>query len=113
MARDGHFQLVTKSGRTIKGELPKYKMPHVRKNTSGYYNKPDMDMIDLFIGSDGTLGIISEIEIELNKKQGANWGVTVFMPDEDKALDLVRAARGEKIFEDMKTLSLKLQPLTF
>lgn len=113
MARDGHFQLVTKSGRTIKGELPKYKMPHVRKNTSGYYNKPDMDMIDLFIGSDGTLGIISEIEIELNKKQGANWGVTVFMPDEDKALDLVRAARGEKIFEDMKTLSLKPSAIEF
>ncbi|WP_019229308.1 FAD-binding oxidoreductase [Sedimentibacter sp. B4] len=113
MASNGHFQLITKSGRTIKGELPKYKMPLVRKNTSGYYNKPDMDMIDLFLGSDGTLGIISEIEIELNKKQGANWGVTVFMPDEDKALDLVRAARGEKIFDDMKALSIKPSAIEF
>lgn len=113
MAKDGHFKLVTENGRTIKGELPKYKMPDVKKNTSGYYNKPNMDMIDLFLGSDGTLGIISEIEIELNKKQVANWGITVFMPDEDKALDLVRAARGEKIFEDIKPLYLNPSAIEF
>nr|WP_300094368.1 FAD-binding oxidoreductase [Sedimentibacter sp.] len=113
VASGGHFELVTEGGRTIKGELPKYKMPHVKKNTSGYFNKPSMDMIDLFIGSDGTLGIISEIEIELSKKQKANWGVTVFMPDEDKALDLVRAARGEKVFDNMETLSLKPSAIEF
>jgi D-lactate dehydrogenase (cytochrome) len=109
----GHFELFTEGGRTIRGELPKYKMPDVRKNTSGYFNKPNMDMIDLFIGSDGTLGIISEIEIELCKKQAANWGVTVFMPDEDKALDLVRAVRGEKVLADIEPLILKPSAIEF
>lgn len=113
MASNGKFCLVTQNGRTINGELPRYRMPDVKKNTSGYYNKPDMDMLDLFIGSDGTLGIISEIEIELCKRQEANWGVTVFMPDEDTALDLVRAARGEKIFEDMDIVSLKPSAIEF
>ncbi|HHZ02893.1 MAG TPA: FAD-binding oxidoreductase [Tissierellia bacterium] len=95
IAQGRDFSLITESGRVIKGQLPDYDMPSVKKNTSGYYNKPGMDMLDLFIGSDGTLGIISEIEIELNKVQDACWGITIFMPGEDKALDLVRALRKE------------------
>lgn len=112
-ARDGRFKLTTESGRVISGQLPKYKMPPVKKNTSGYFNKKDMDMIDLFIGSDGTLGIISEIEIELSRTQRADWGVTIFMPDEDKALDLVRALRGEKIFEDAPPMKLRPSAIEF
>lgn len=101
IAKDNKFCLITESRRKIKGELPNYKMPDVKKNTSGYYNKPGMDMIDLFIGSDGTLGVISEIEIELNKTQELNWGVTIFMPDEDKAIDLVRALRQEIVVNNI------------
>ncbi len=112
VSEDG-FTLVTESGRKISGELPKYKMPDVKKNTSGYYNKPAMDMIDLFIGSDGTLGVITEIEIELNRTHKSNWGVTIFMPDEDKALDLVRALRGEKLFDNMEPLNIKPSAIEF
>lgn len=112
-AEIGKFELKTESGKIISGELPKYKMSNVKKNTSGYFNKPFMDMIDLFIGSDGTLGIISEIEIELNRIQTSDWGVTIFMPDEDKALDLVRALRGEKIFDDKEVLKLKPSAIEF
>lgn len=107
IASNGKFKMVTENNRVISGELPKYEMPHVKKNTSGYYNKKDMDMIDLFIGSDGTLGIISEIEIELNRNQPSNWGITVFMPDEDKALDLVRNVRGENV---LNVEEIKLKP---
>ncbi len=107
------FSVTTDGGRTISGKLPDYNMPNVKKNTSGYFNKPNMDIIDLFIGSDGTLGVISEIEIELNKKQKSNWGITTFMPDEDKALDLVRALRGEKIFRDRDAISLKPSAIEF
>ncbi len=39
-------------------------MPCV-KNASGYFLKKDMDLIDLFIGSEGTLAIVTEIEIDL------------------------------------------------
>lgn len=92
-AQDGKFEIKTENNRIIKGQLPKYKIPNVKKNTSGYYSKPNMDLIDLFIGSDGTLGVISEIEIELNRTPVVNWGLTIFMPDEDKALDLVIALR--------------------
>lgn len=107
-AVDGKFSLTTENGKIISGNLPEYKMPDVKKNTSGYYNKPNMDMIDLFIGSDGTLGIITEIEIELCRTQTSDWGVTIFMPDEEKALNLVRALRGEKLFKHMPPI--KIQP---
>jgi len=112
-AKEGKFSLTTEGGRTICGQLPKYKMPDVKKNTSGYFNNPNMDMIDLFIGSDGTLGVLSEIEIELNKTQPSNWGITIFMPDEDKALDLVRALRGEKVVDYKNTIKLKPSAIEF
>lgn len=112
-AENGEFFLTAESGKIISGDLPNYKMPDVKKNTSGYYNKPSMDMLDLFIGSDGTLGIITEVEIELNKTQKSNWGVTIFMPDEDKALDLVRALRGEKLFDDTEPLRVKPSAIEF
>ncbi len=110
-AHKGRFKLTTLNKRVISGELPEYKMPNVKKNTSGYYNKPDMDMIDLFIGSDGTLGVISEIEIELNRKQAVNWGIMIFMPDEGSALDLVRALRGELIFDNLEDYEMKLSAI--
>lgn len=112
-AKDGFFRMVTEGGRTIAGKLPEYEMPDVKKNTSGYYNKPSMDMLDLFIGSDGTLGVISEVEIELNRTQYSNWGITVFMPDEESALDLVRAVRGEQVFNDVERYEMKPSAIEF
>ena len=47
--------------------LPAYKMPDV-KNSAGYFAKDGMDLIDLFIGQEGTLSVITEIEMALVKK---------------------------------------------
>ena len=52
-----------------------------------------MDAIDLFIGSDGTLGIISEIEIRLLKMPPIVWGVTCFFLQEQTVLDYVAEIR--------------------
>lgn len=41
--------------------VPGYVMPSVAKRSAGYFAAPGMDAIDLFIGSEGTLGIIVEI----------------------------------------------------
>ena len=38
----------------IEGALPSSRMPKV-KNAAGYFAKPDMDLVDLFIGAEGTV----------------------------------------------------------
>lgn len=87
------ISLTTESGRTISFKMPTYKRPRVRKNVSGYFNEQPLDAIDLFIGSEGTLGIITEIELSLlSKPQGFFSGI-VFFENEKDLLALVNEAR--------------------
>lgn len=94
-AQAGHFSVEADDGQVISGVLPEHAMPAV-KNASGYYLKQDMDLVDLFIGSEGTLGIIVEAEIKLLPTPKAIWGVTAFLPTEEAALRLVKAVRGDE-----------------
>ncbi len=86
------FRLKTQDGRVIEGELPSYTMPRC-KNASGYYAEDDMDLIDMFIGSDGTLGVMSEIELRLIPMPKAIWGINCFFRRESQALDFVDKVR--------------------
>lgn len=80
------LQIITDSRKKIDICLPTYKMPD-SKNASGYFAADGMDAIDLFIGSDGTLGIISQIRIELLPLPAEIWGCTCFFEDEKQALE--------------------------
>ena len=88
----GRLHLTTEQGHDIDVPVPGYAMPHV-KNASGYYAAPGMDAVDLFVGSDGTLGVICEIELELLASPAVTWGVSCFFETEEQAVDFTCAAR--------------------
>ncbi len=63
-ARHGRFEIVL-ADRTLDVRVPAYKLPDVAKVSAGYFAAPDMDLIDLFIGSEGTLGVITEVALRV------------------------------------------------
>lgn len=93
LAKGRNLELRTDAGKVLNITLPRYQMPNT-KNASGYYVEDDMDAIDLFIGSDGTLGIISEIEIKLLDMPRVVWGVACFFQQEQRVLDFVVEIRS-------------------
>jgi D-lactate dehydrogenase (cytochrome) len=86
------LSLVTEQGRRVECRLPDYAMPAV-KNAAGYFVADPMDAVDLFVGSEGTLGIITEVELRLIEAPACCWGVMAFFLSEADAVAFVRAAR--------------------
>ena len=86
------LRLTTEGGRELTLDLPTYVMPKT-KNASGYYIEDDMDAVDLFVGSDGTLGVMTEIEVALMRTPEVVWGVNCFFPTEAASLDFTVAVR--------------------
>jgi len=75
--RNGYFSVKTETGKEISIRAPSYVSPRL-KNASGYYADPAMDLLDLFIGSEGTLGIIAEIGIRIRPKPDIMAGLSFF-----------------------------------
>ena len=61
---DGRFSIATNSG-VVTVPVPRYAMPRVAKRSAGYHAEPGMDLVDLFIGAEGTLGIVTAACIKL------------------------------------------------
>jgi len=70
------------------------RMPPV-KNTAGLYLREGMDLVDLFIGSEGTLGIITEIETRVVELPGDRLFLIVYAGTEDQALELVETVKAD------------------
>jgi len=73
--------------------IPLVPAPNTRKNTAGYRLTPDMDWIDLFCGSEGTLGVILEAEIALLPVPEELFAGVIFFPSDEHTLAAVDAWR--------------------
>ncbi len=99
-----------------RGEKPPFEVldlaaPATTKNTAGYYLRAGADYLDLFIGSEGTLGIITEAELKLLPAPESLVAGVLFFATEDAVLDAVdelRAVPGLRMIEFVDGASLRL-----
>jgi FAD/FMN-containing dehydrogenase len=86
-------------------------LPQVTKNTAGYLLRPGMDWVDLFVGAEGTLGVITEATLRLLPAPKAVLAGVVFWAGDDAALDAVehwRISSNARMLEYMDRPSLNL-----
>ena len=98
-------------GQSADFEIPSIRIPHTTKFSAGYRLAPHMDLLDLFIGSEGTLGVITRAELKLLPAPGELLGGVVFFPSEESALDAVDRWRSEptlRMIEYLDRASLQM-----
>jgi len=88
------FEIHLSDGRCATVNLPSYVKPQV-KNVAGYYVEEGMDLIDLFIGSEGTIGVVTEAELALAPRLGNLLTALIFFPSEHDAIGFVHWVRGD------------------
>ena len=84
-------------GRMIKASLPSISMPSTRKHAAGYYVEKGMDLVDLFVGREGTLGVVTEVEVQLLPRPRGVLAGVVFFREEESLLAFVREARERSL----------------
>jgi D-lactate dehydrogenase (cytochrome) len=89
---EGVFE-ITLSDRTVRVPTPSYRMPDVPKRSAGYFAAPEMDLIDLFIGCEGTLGVITQLTLRVMANRPARCLAFVPLADRLLALELVAKLR--------------------
>jgi D-lactate dehydrogenase (cytochrome) len=92
-------------------DLPDYEMPRV-KSAAGYYSRDHMDLIDLFIGSEGTLGVFSEVEVALVPRPAHILSIVAFFPSDADAVSFFTNANhalpGVLVFEYFDSSALQI-----
>lgn len=91
-AVDNKFIVEYPDGKRAAVPVPPYKMPEV-KNASGYFAAPGMDLIDLFIGAEGTLGVVTLAEMEVIAWEGEIFSCILFFENEKNAVNFICEAR--------------------
>ncbi len=89
---EGYFEIEQASGVT-RVPVPSYRMPDVPKCSAGYFAAPGMDLVDLFVGAEGTLGIITSAALRTEAAPPSIAHALVWCRNEAEGLALVRAFR--------------------
>jgi D-lactate dehydrogenase (cytochrome) len=91
-AHDRSIDVLAGGGR-ISIPLPRYAMPNVSKRSAGYHAAPDMDLVDLFIGAEGTLGVVAQVTFRVLSPVPQSALALIPCRSEQQALELVLTLR--------------------
>jgi D-lactate dehydrogenase (cytochrome) len=91
---DGYFDLELTGG-VVRVPVPRYRMPALPKLSAGYFAAPGMDLIDLFVGAEGTLGVVTEATLRVLASRPAACLAFVPFREPGDALRFVRRLRDE------------------
>jgi FAD/FMN-containing dehydrogenase len=92
-------------------DIPVLPAPETTKNTAGYYLRPGIDYLDLFVGSEGTLGVVTQAELALLPVPKVLFSGVLFFDSDARALSSVdswRHAAGLRMLEYLDAASLDL-----
>ncbi|MGB9663656.1 MAG: FAD-binding oxidoreductase [Ignavibacteria bacterium] len=103
-AKNFELDFTTPSGTKYSFKLPEISIPKV-KNAAGYFIERNMDLIDLFIGSEGTLGVIVEAELNLLDQPADLISLVIFFDSFDDAYEFVKQSRKSAKDEKYKMLT--------
>jgi len=95
-SNEGYFGVIKSDGNKLQFRIPNYIFNTIVKNTAGIYSKPNMDFIDLFIGSEGILGVITQIDIWIIEKHPLIYNI-LFFNSEEEAISFGELIRNNKI----------------
>jgi FAD/FMN-containing dehydrogenase len=112
---NGETRLI-KRGEKPPFAIPVLPAPNTTKNTAGYYLRTGIDFVDLFIGSEGTLGVVTEAELALLPAPRSLLTGVVFFESDEYALNAVeawRAAPALRMLEYLDAGSLDLLRVRF
>ena len=76
-------------GDAIDFDTPSLRRPQTTKHSAGFLLHPGMDWLDLFIGSEGTLGVVTEAVVRLVKTPGEILAGVIFFKSDADALNAV------------------------
>jgi D-lactate dehydrogenase (cytochrome) len=95
---EGTFTIATSEGnRDV--PIPRIRMPQVPKCSAGYFAASEMDLVDLFIGSEGTLGVIVEAELAIARRpEGVCW-ILIALRSEAESIALAGDLREHPVLE--------------
>jgi D-lactate dehydrogenase (cytochrome) len=90
---DRIFEIEATNGSMARVPVPSYTMPDVRKRSAGYYAAPGMDLVDLFVGSEGTLGVVTDVTFRVAQAPPAIALAFVPVRSERTAVEIVTELR--------------------
>ena len=82
-----------KRGEKVNFPYRPVQTPKTTKNAAGYFLQPNLEWVDLLAGSEGTLGIVSSVDLRLQTEPAAVLSGVIFFETDEAAIDAVEQWR--------------------